>query len=73
MRFPGLQRVSAEQAMVVTWMQSDGRLIEHITDATQIGPELRGQAQTLRSPPDRVSLSVEVIAQSDFARTASAP
>src|SRR5579872_3899694 len=40
-----------EQPFVVTRMQSDGRLIENIKHAPELGSDLRGQTDTLPLPP----------------------
>ena len=37
-----------EQAIVVARMQADGRLVEHVEHAAQLGADLRGQADALR-------------------------
>ena len=38
----------AQQDLVVTRMQTDGRLVEHIANALQIAAQLRGQPDALR-------------------------
>ena len=38
----------AQQDLVVTRMQADGRLVEHIANALQIAAQLRGQPDALR-------------------------
>ena len=44
----GLQlRQGVEQDAVVARMQTDGRLIEDVDDAAQVGAELRGKADAL--------------------------
>src|SRR5580658_5861435 len=39
------QRV--EQDLVVAWVQTDGRLVQHVTHALQVGAKLRGEADAL--------------------------
>ncbi len=40
-----------EQDLVVAWVQADGRLVEHVTYALQVGAKLRRQADALRLAP----------------------
>ena len=41
----------AQQNLVVTRMQTDGRLVQHIANALQVAAQLRGQPDALRLAP----------------------